>query len=449
MKKKIILPCILSLGMLASCGAPAQEAETHTEKETVTKNSWEAEQPVFVSAEKDPQEYIFSEDYSNDMEERYKKLEQSAVYKEQIRNFALKTLPLLHQETEESTVVSPLNLYLALSMLGECANGESRELLFNLLDTDSIEELRTISDLYWKAHQQLTPTVTEMVNNSLWLSDLYNFKSTLPEIMNSDYHASVYRGEMGSQKFNDQFHDWLNEKTNNLLKEQADAQQLSPETSAALVSALYLKAAWAEKFSADLTDQGTFTTPKGGIETEMMHSRLYGDVFKTDSWSAHGLPLSDLGTLWLYLPEEGTSLQDILSDPKAYELAQSEETDLDRLRGEVVLSVPKLDLKSGRSIADDLKSLGLGSLFTASADFSNLCEETGMCVSDIYHAAGLKTDEEGLEAAAFTVISMKTTGIITEMDEIEFTCDRPFVFILTGDDGSVLMSGTVYQPIQK
>ena len=448
MKKKIILHCIMSLGILASCGAPAQEAETHTEKETVTKNSWEAEQPVFVSAEKDPQEYIFSEDYSNDMEERYKKLEQSAVYKEQIRNFALKTLPLLHQETEESTVVSPLNLYLALSMLGECAGGESRELLFNLLDTDSIEELRTISDLYWKAHQQLTPTVTEMVNNSLWLSDLYNFKSTLPEIMNSDYHASVYRGEMGSQKFNDQFHDWLNEKTNNLLKEQADAQQLSPETSAALVSALYLKAAWAEQFIPDYTAEDVFKAPAGGIETEMMHGTFYGNVYRADGWSAHDLSLNDLGKLWLYLPEEGTSLQDILCDPTAYDLAQGSETDLIKESGDVHLSVPKLVLKSERSIVKEMKELGLEQIFSEDADFSNLSEETAMCVSDIRHAAALKTDEEGLEAAAFTIIEMEEAVSVVETKQIEFRCDRPFLFILTGDDGSILMSGTVYNPVQ-
>jgi serpin B len=254
---------------------------------------------------------------------------------------------------------------------------------------------------------------------------------------------------MGSQEFNDRFHAWLNEKTNNLLKEQADAQQLSPETAAALVSALYLKAAWAEKFSADLTDQSTFTTPEGEIETEMMHSREYGDVYQAEGWKAHALSLSDLGSLWLYLPEEGTSLQEILSDPDAYELAQGEDTDLDLLRGDVILSVPKLDLKSGRSIADELKELGLGSLFTGSADFSNLSENEDMCVSDIYHAAALKTDEEGLEAAAFTVISMKTTGLITEVREIEFNCDRPFVFILSGQDGAVLMSGTVYRPVQQ
>jgi len=77
-----------------------------------------------------------------------------------------------------------------------------------------------------------------------------------------------------------------------------------------------------------------------------------------------------------------------------------------------------------------------------------LSEETAMCVSDIRHAAALKTDEEGLEAAAFTIIEMEEAVSVVETKQIEFRCDRPFFFILTGDDGSILMSGTVYNPVQ-
>ncbi|MBQ7991995.1 MAG: hypothetical protein IJ252_03095 [Solobacterium sp.] len=436
MKKKILAFAAAVAVFLASCSASLSASQ-----------SWEVKQPS-VTKDQDLQKYMDSEKHNSDRRDHLEKTALSSPYKEKQKQFALKTLPLLHRNSEESTVISPLNLYMALSMLGECAAGETRDLLFDLLDADSVEELRTMNDLLWQAHQQYTPAVTEMVNNSLWLSDRYNFSSSLPEIMNNDYHASVYRGEMGSEKLNQQFRKWLNEKTNGLLKEQVQGQQLSPEVSAALVSALYLKAAWAEQFIPDFTAEDVFKAPAGGIETEMMHGTFYGNVYRADCWSAHDLSLNDLGKLWLYLPEEGTSLQDILCDPAAYDLAQGSETDLIKESGDVHLSVPKLDLKSERSIVKEMKELGLEQIFSEDADFSNLSEETAMCVSDIRHAAALKTDEEGLEAAAFTIIEMEEAVSVVETKQIEFRCDRPFLFILTGDDGSILMSGTVYNPVQ-
>ncbi len=436
MNKKICAFTMAAAVFLASCTASLSASQ-----------SWEVKQPS-VTKDQDLQKYMDSEKHNYDRRDHLEKTALSSPYKEKQKQFALKTLPLLHRNSEESTVISPLNLYMALSMLGECAGGETRELLFDLLDADSVEELRTMNDLLWHAHQQFTPAVTEMVNNSLWLSDRHNFSSSLPEIMNNDYHASVYRGEMGSEKLNQQFRKWLNEKTNGLLKEQVQGQQLSPEVSAALVSALYLKAAWAEQFIPDYTAEDVFKAPAGGIETEMMHGTFYGNVYRADGWSAHDLSLNDLGKLWLYLPEEGTSLQDILCDPTAYDLAQGSETDLIKESGDVHLSVPKLVLKSERSIVKEMKELGLEQIFSEDADFSNLSEETAMCVSDIRHAAALKTDEEGLEAAAFTIIEMEEAVSVVETKQIEFRCDRPFLFILTGDDGSILMSGTVYNPVQ-
>ena len=54
-------------------------------------------------------------------------------------------------------------------------------------------------------------------------------------------------------------------------------------------------------------------------------------------------------------------------------------------------------------------------------------------------------DEEGVTAAAYTVMAMSGSGMPPE-DEMDFTVDRPFLFAITSDDGLPLFVGSVYQP---
>ena len=54
----------------------------------------------------------------------------------------------------------------------------------------------------------------------------------------------------------------------------------------------------------------------------------------------------------------------------------------------------------------------------------------------------LEIDEHGVIGAAYTELAL-TEGAMKEYDEIDFVLDRPFMFIVTGGDGSVLFSGVV------
>ena len=58
------------------------------------------------------------------------------------------------------------------------------------------------------------------------------------------------------------------------------------------------------------------------------------------------------------------------------------------------------------------------------------------------HTALIEVDEEGVSGAALTYIA--AAGVAPEEDEIITICfDRPFIFIVGGDDGSMLLAGAV------
>ena len=72
-----------------------------------------------------------------------------------------------------------------------------------------------------------------------------------------------------------------------------------------------------------------------------------------------------------------------------------------------------------------------------------LCEREDSQYS--YRNTLVAIDEEGVTAAAYTV--MMTCGAARPPeDEIDFTLDRPFLFLVTSQDNLPLFTGVVEQP---
>ena len=94
-----------------------------------------------------------------------------------------------------------------------------------------------------------------------------------------------------------------------------------------------------------------------------------------------------------------------------------------------------------------LRALGVTDVFDAGkADFSPLTDKAdAIFLSQAKHAARVTIDEEGVVAAAYTV--MVACGAALPPDErVEFTLDRPFLFAVTGESGEILFAGIVNTP---
>jgi len=94
-----------------------------------------------------------------------------------------------------------------------------------------------------------------------------------------------------------------------------------------------------------------------------------------------------------------------------------------------------------------MKKLGIQDVFVPNkADFSPMLQDDeDTYLSSAQHAVRVKIDEEGVEAAAFTVMMMENAAM--EMnDEVDFVLDRPFLFVITGANGLPLFTGIVETP---
>jgi serpin B len=111
---------------------------------------------------------------------------------------------------------------------------------------------------------------------------------------------------------------------------------------------------------------------------------------------------------------------------------------------EVQLSLPKFEYEYKRTLNDDLVALGMGVAFDPyNADFSNITDQ-GIFISRVIHQTYIKTDEEGTEAAAATVVEFEFTSIPSTT---VVNVNRPFLyFIRETTTGTIVFMGQVVDP---
>ena len=364
----------------------------------------------------------------------------------------------------DNRVYSPLNVYMALSMLAETAGENSRAQILDLLDVDSIDALRTRAYDLWRDSYRDDGTVTSILANSLWLSDDLTYNQKTLDTLAQHYYASAFSGEMGSEEYDQALRDWINAQTRGLLTEQANGLEMDPATVLALASTIYFKAAWHDEFAKEDTKTDRFHTPSGDVDAEFMHATFWGCTYYWgDHFSAIYLNFQEGGSMWLILPDEGYTVDQLLESGEAMEfLTSSKYGEWDEDTQEYVgawpgqaylrvnLSMPKFDVSSDLDLIDGLKKLGVTDVFDpVVSNFDPLGASTDdpLFVSKAQHAARVTVDEEGCEAAAYTVFMLECGSAGPPDEEVDFTLDRPFLFAITGGwSGLPLFVGAVNQP---
>ena len=162
--------------------------------------------------------------------------------------------------------------------------------------------------------------------------------------------------------------------------------------------------------------------------------------------------------MWFLLPDDGITPEELLGDDEAMEFllfhnGSGGTADQDWSNQKyltVHLSVPKFDVASDLDLIPGLQKLGVTDVFDDTvSDFTPMTSDTDeVYVSEAKHAARVKIDEEGCEAAAYTVLMMRAGAAMPPEEEIDFTLDRPFLFAVTGSDGLPLFVGVVNAPVE-
>lgn len=172
-----------------------------------------------------------------------------------------------------------------------------------------------------------------------------------------------------------------------------------------------------------------------------MHQTAGGSLLRGDGYQAAALG-TQLGEMVFVLPDEGTSPEELLGRE---DFLACLDFFGDRVRrGEIQWSVPKFDVDSELDLLPALEQLGITDLLSPeTADLSALTSLDAY-LSGARQLARVTADEEGVEAAAVTILTMDATSAMPDPEPMVMDLDRPFLFVIRCG-GVPLFVGTVNQ----
>ena len=369
----------------------------------------------------------------------------SAKLIETNNDFGLKLLKIVFEEDEKPNImISPASVSIALGMAYNGAETSTMDAFEEVLNYEGLtrEEINEITkELIQVLVTNVTGNLLE-VANSMWYDKGFPVE---PEFISRNsyfYDAEVNELDFGIADAVKTINDWVKDNTNGKIEEIIDS--IDPAVMMILINAIYFNCVWDIEFDPDLTHQANFFNEDGSVfgKIDMMQVEEKFKVANNDSFSAVELPYKNgKFSMLLFLPSEESSVDQLVQ-------ALDGETWNSWLEGfykqeEVSVFLPRFEFEFERSLADDLKAMGLEIAFSDQADFSSI-STIPLHIADVIHKTYIKVNEEGTEAAAVTAVIMELTSA-GPINEIRL--DRPFLFAITENSSkSIVFMGKVSEP---
>lgn len=378
---------------------------------------------------------------ANEIDTAGAKLEEGA---KEASEFALRLISLALESGDENVVISPVSAYLALAMAANGAKGDTLAEFTKTLGGNL--DLREINLCSRSLINHLTKTAGSTrlsISDSVWMKkNGFAANKDFLQAAVDYFNAEAFTSDFDDPKAVKDVNQWIKKNTNGLIKEML--QEISPDTVMLLINTLYMKAGWASPFEKVYNFQGDFTKADGSkVQTTFMSQVKNLQYLKTDTAKGILLPYDDqrLGFVAL-LPEDGKTTADVLSsvtDVKA--LIESAEN------VSVQLSLPKFKIEYKLTMNDILKAAGIKLAFDEQkADLSGLGTAMGnLYIGEVLQKVVIEVNEEGTEAAAATVIDIRTTSAL--LGDVTLTFDKPFIYMVVDlESGIPLFIGQMDNP---
>jgi serpin B len=307
-----------------------------------------------------------------------------------------------------------------------------------------------------KKYGPASDPITLTIANRLFGQQGYDFRQPFLDLLKTNYNApfeamDFVKNSAGATKA---INSWVEQQTKQRIRNLIPDGGLDALTRLVLVNAIYLKAPWAEPFSASATKPLPFHTressaadvPTMNIQKSFGYGKYGGYTVVTIPYSGGELQFV------IILPDEVGGLSKVeagVTGPQLVNWANLPNRD-------VKLSLPKFKIEPPTMpLGEALQMLGMTTAFDkpgGSANFDRMAPrrppDDYLYISRVFHKTFLSLDEQGTEAAAATAVAMATRSAIMHPTEpVEVKVDHPFIFAIQHRaSGACLFLGHVANP---
>uniref|UniRef100_A0A8C4ZJ93 Serpin peptidase inhibitor, clade B (ovalbumin), member 1 n=1 Tax=Gadus morhua TaxID=8049 RepID=A0A8C4ZJ93_GADMO len=368
--------------------------------------------------------------------------------------FALDIFRTLSQASPKGNVfLSPLSISSALAMVYLGAKGDTASQMQKTLSFSSEDIHTDFQTLNVDINSSSTAYILKLANR-LYGENNAHFLPTFLEATQKFYNADLKAVDFigAPEDCRVEINDWVEQQTENKIKDLLKSGTVTPMTRLALVNAIYFKGIWLNQFEKANTKQMVFKLNQNESKpVEMMYQmkKLPFNYIPDYSLQILELPyVKEELSMFVLLPEESTDgsdpllkLEKELTQEKLDEWTNRENMDT---QSDVLVHLPKFKLEEDYELKEALGKMGMTDVFIGGkADLSGMNREGGLFLSTVAHKAFVEVNEEGTEAAA------ATAGMISfcMLQEEHFTADHPFLFFIRHNKTkSILFFGRFSSP---
>ena len=335
----------------------------------------------------------------------------------------------------KSFLLSPRSVRSALSLLCLGARGPTRDEIDAFLGAASEEALQNDPSAAARDLRRAESPIRSATG--LFTAPRTTLRTDFVERAEQALSASVEPLRAGPEDAARQINTWVSRATEGRIP--SIVSSVGSAVSLLVVSALYFKAEWAEKFNPMATFDRPFQLRSGEqVPRSAMHMTATLPLWRGAEWQGVELAYrqSDLAMGIVLSADPARATLDGAAIRAGFDAARPEL---------VQLQLPRFDVRASLSLSAALMHLGVESVFEpAAADLSGISEER-LFASDVIHEARVTVTEEGTEAAAATAIPLVQS--LDRRQKVPFAVDRPFWFFLRDRrGGDIVFAGRVEDP---
>lgn len=342
---------------------------------------------------------------------------------------------------DRNPVLSPVSVYLALSMAGCGAEGATKDEFDNVLGKDMMERATDMMNTFPSKSDVLKLSIA----NSAWIDDEFTVNDAWMDTIQSQMDAEPYQADLSTEETMNHINNWIDEKTNGMIDKML-MEPLEERTRLALFNTVYFKGKWENPFEASDTYKEDFYLQRGQEETEQVDMmNMYAadlDYIANDFAEGVVLPYQNDGNQNMAFialkPIGDTDVRDAYS-----KLTRKVMQDIlvNKQTITVNLKLPKFEITFDKNLTECLKNMGLSECFDETkANFDQIGKAKSgdnLYIGLVRQKAKIIVDEEGTEAAAVTEVLMMCGAALEPEEPKELYFNEPFIYMIMDTDNQI------------